>query len=48
MPNDYSRADPESCELLLKGAKIHLNEIVDPNDVIVASIKKKYLPPKRR
>ena len=29
------------------GPKFHLNEMVDPNYVIVAKVKKKYLPPKQ-
>jgi hypothetical protein len=29
-------------------AKLHLNEMVDPNYVVVASIEKKYLPPKKK
>jgi hypothetical protein len=29
-------------------SKIHLTEMVDPNYVIVATIEKKYLPPKKR
>jgi hypothetical protein len=28
-------------------AKIHLNEMVDPNYVVVASVEKKYLPKKK-
>jgi hypothetical protein len=28
--------------------RIHLNEMVDPNYVIVASIDKKYLPEKKK
>jgi hypothetical protein len=28
--------------------KIHLNEMVDPNYVVVASIEKKYLPPRKK
>jgi hypothetical protein len=37
----------DAYELLSKVAKIHLNEMVDPNYVVVASIDKKYLPPKK-
>jgi Ca-activated chloride channel homolog len=29
-------------------ARIHLDEMVDPNYVVVASIEKKYLPPKKK
>jgi amidase len=46
--NDYGLSDFDAYELLSKVAKIHLNEMVDPNYVIVASIEKKYLPPKKR
>jgi hypothetical protein len=33
--------------LLSKAARIHLDEMVDPNYVVVASIEKKFLPPKK-
>ncbi len=45
--NDYGLSEYDAYELLSKVAKIHLNEMVDPNYVIVASIEKKYLPPKK-
>jgi acetamidase/formamidase len=45
---DYGLSELDAYELLSKVAKIHLNEMVDPNYVIVASIEKKYLPPKKR
>ena len=48
MHNDYGLSELDSYELLSKVAKIHLNEMVDPNYVIVASIEKKYLPPKKK
>ncbi len=41
---DYGLSALDAYELLSKVAKIHLNEMVDPNYVIVASIDKKYLP----
>jgi len=44
---DYSLSELDAYELLSKVAKIHLTEMVDPNYVVVASIEKKYLPPKR-
>jgi len=44
---DYGLSELDAYELLSKVAKIHLNEMVDPNYVIVASIDKKYLPPKK-
>jgi amidase len=43
---DYGLSELDSYELLSKVARIHLNEMVDPNYVIVASIEKKYLPEK--
>jgi amidase len=44
---DYGLSDLDAYELLSKVAKIHLNEMVDPNYEVVASIEKKYLPPKK-
>jgi len=46
--NDYGLSEFDAYELLSKVAKIHLDEMVDPNYVIVASIEKKYLPPKKK
>lgn len=45
---DYGLSEMDAYELLSKVAKIHLNEMVDPNYVIVASIEKKYLPAKKK
>lgn len=45
---DYGLSEMDAYELLSKVAKIHLNEMVDPNFVVVASIEKKYLPEKKR
>src|SRR5437660_6211542 len=45
---DYGLSEMDSYELLSKVAKIHLNEMVDPNYVIVASIEKKFLPTKKK
>jgi amidase len=45
---DYGLSELDAYELLSKVAKVHLNEMVDPNYVIVASIEKKYLPPKKK
>jgi acetamidase/formamidase len=47
MHHDYGLSDLDAYELLSKVARIHLNEMVDPNYVVVASIEKKYLPRKR-
>jgi acetamidase/formamidase len=44
---DYGLSELDAYELLSKVAKIHLTEMVDPNYVVVASIEKKYLPPKK-
>jgi len=44
---DYGLSDPDAYELLSKVGKLHLNEIVDPNYVVVASSEKKYLPSKK-
>ena len=44
---DYGLSDLDAYELLSKVARIHLNEMVDPNYVVVASIEKKYLPRKK-
>jgi acetamidase/formamidase len=45
---DYGLSDLDAYELLSKVAKIHLDEMVDPNYVVVASIEKKFLPPKKK
>jgi amidase len=47
MNKDYQISQMDAYELLSKVAKIHLSEMVDPNYVIIASIDRKYLPPKR-
>ena len=46
--NDYGLSELDTYELLSKVARIHLNEMVDPNYVVVPSIDKKYLPPKKK
>jgi amidase len=45
---DYGLSELDTYELLSKVAKIHLNEMVDPNYVVVASIEKKFLPAKKK
>jgi amidase len=40
----YSLSEMDAYELLSKTAEIHLDEMVDPNYVIVAKINKKFLP----
>ena len=44
---DYGLSELDVYELLSKVGKIHLTEMVDPNYVVIASIEKKYLPPKK-
>jgi len=44
---DYGLSELDAYELLSKVARVHLNEMVDPNYVIVASVDKKYLPKKK-
>jgi acetamidase/formamidase len=41
----YGLSEMNSYELLSKVAEIHLDEMVDPNYVVVAKINKKFLPP---
>ena len=45
--SDYGLSEIDAYELLSKVARIHLTEMVDPNYVVVASVEKKYLPPKK-
>jgi amidase len=45
---DYGLSELDTYELLSKVARIHLNEMVDPNYVVVALVEKKYLPPKKK
>ena len=47
MEKDYAISKMDAYELLSKVGEVHLNEMVDPNYVIITKIKKKYLPPKR-
>lgn len=44
---DYGLSELDAYELLSQVGKTHLTEMVDPNYVVVASIEKKYLPPKK-
>ncbi|PWU08470.1 MAG: acetamidase [Terriglobia bacterium] len=44
---DYGLSTLDAYELLSKVARVHLDEMVDPNYVVVASIEKKFLPPKK-
>ena len=45
--SDYGLSEIDAYELLSKVGKLHMAEMVDPNYVVVASIEKKYLPPKK-
>jgi len=45
---DYGLSSLDAYELLSKVAKIHLDEMVDPNYVVVASIDKKFLPARKK
>jgi acetamidase/formamidase len=45
MHSSYGLSEMDSYELLSKVAEIHLDEMVDPNYVVVAKINKKFLPP---
>ncbi|MBZ5550786.1 MAG: acetamidase/formamidase family protein [Acidobacteriia bacterium] len=47
MQADYGLSDMDAYELLSEVARIHLDEMVDPNYVVVASIEKKYLPARK-
>ena len=44
---DYGLSELDAYELLSKVGRLHLNEMVDPNYVVVASVEKKYLPAKK-
>ncbi|MDQ2841261.1 MAG: acetamidase/formamidase family protein [Acidobacteriota bacterium] len=45
MHDSYGLSEMDAYELLSKTAEIHLDEMVDPNYVVVAKINKKFLPP---
>jgi len=40
-------SDLDAYELLSQVGKVHVTEMVDPNYVIIASVEKKYLPPRK-
>jgi len=44
--NDYGLSEMDAYELLSKVAEIRLSEMVDPNYVVVAKVKKSFLPKK--
>ncbi len=47
MHDSYGMSEMDAYELLSKVAEIHLDEMVDPNYVVVAKINKRFLPPAR-
>ncbi len=42
--NDYGLSEMDAYELLSKTAEIRLSEMVDPNYVVIAKVKKSFLP----
>ncbi len=44
---DYGLSELDAYQLLSQVGHAHLTEMVDPNYVVIASIEKKYLPPKK-
>jgi acetamidase/formamidase len=46
MHDDYGMSEMDAYELLSKTARIHLDEMVDPNYVVVARIDRRFLPKK--
>ena len=44
---DYGLSELDAYELLSKVARIRLSEMVDPNYVVIASVDKKFLPPRK-
>ena len=44
---DYGLSEFDAYQLLSQAGKVHVTEMVDPNYVVIASIEKKYLPPKK-
>jgi acetamidase/formamidase len=48
MHRDYGLSEMDAYELLSKTAEIHLNEMVDPNYVVIAKVNKKFLPRRRQ
>jgi amidase len=45
--SDYGLSELDAYQLLSQVGHVHLTEMVDPNYVVIASIEKKYLPPKK-
>src|SRR5215470_17675985 len=44
---DYGLSELDAYQLLSQVGHVHVTEMVDPNYVVIASVEKKYLPPKR-
>jgi amidase len=44
---EYGLSELDAYELLSQVGKIHLTEMVDPNYVVIASVEKKFLPPRK-
>jgi amidase len=42
--DDYGLSEIDAYQLLSQVGEIHLNEMVDPNYVVIAKVKKKFLP----
>ena len=47
MHDDYGLSEMDAYELLSKTARIHLDEMVDPNYVVVARIDRRFLPQRK-
>jgi len=47
MHREYGLSELDAYELFSKVGRLHLTEMVDPNYVVVASMDKKYLPPRK-
>lgn len=45
---DYGLSKMDAYQLLGQVGEMHVTEMVDPNYVVIASIKKKFLPDKKR
>ena len=45
--SETTLSELDAYQLLSQVAKVHVTEMVDPNYVIIASVEKKYLPPRK-
>lgn len=45
--SETTMSELDAYQLLSQVAKVHLTEMVDPNYVVIASVDKKYLPPRK-